>query len=351
LGKRVTICILVTIAMFAVLSSLPYRSVAGYQAQTTSTTSNSTTTASIISSTSISNTSTTSTESYASTSTSTSLSSTTDSTSSSNTITATGSVSNSSSATSDITSLTSTDSGWITVTMTSTTTTVATFETGTSSTSSADYSWNHQPTYQPATCQPGYPGYTCYPSSDYSISFSPEYWLCTDASVTFTGPLVESGHYGDNLQFQYFQYNPSYPSVLYPIFTDPGLTVTSDTVNYWINYNEYAQVNFAYLPNLAVKVVDVTPNSRGYAPGLIFMELTNITPAGGQYCQFDSPLPTPEFQAQWLMIIASVGLGLLFLRIHKHHARLVHGGSHGRGGPQWRPALLQHTAQERPKDL
>jgi hypothetical protein len=112
--------------------------------------------------------------------------------------------------------------------------------------------------------------YTTYfnpPGADYSISFSPSYWLCTDVQVTLTGPLVESGLYGDTLQFQYFQYSPSYPSVLKPIFTDPGLTVTSDTVNYWINYNEYAPVNFAYTPNIAVKVVDLTPKSNGYVPG------------------------------------------------------------------------------------
>jgi hypothetical protein len=135
--------------------------------------------------------------------------------------------------------------------------------------------------------------------------------------VTFTGPLEESGLYGDTLQFQYFQYNPSYPSVLYPIFTDPDLTVTSDTVSYWINSNEYAQANFAYLPNIAVKVIDVTLKSNGYAPGLIFMELTNINPEGSQYCQYDSPMSVPEFQTQWLMVVASMVLGLLLVRVHK----------------------------------
>ena len=160
-------------------------------------------------------------------------------------------------------------------------------------------------------------------NADYSISFSPAYWLCTDVSVTFTGPLVESGFYGDTLQFQYFQYNPSYPSVLNPIFTDPGLTVTSDTVNYWINYNEYAPVNFAYMPNIAVKVVDVTPKSNGYMPGQIFMELTNITPEGYQYCQIAPPTPTPEFQAEWIIIMVSVALGLVFLQAHNHKDRLV----------------------------
>jgi hypothetical protein len=137
--------------------------------------------------------------------------------------------------------------------------------------------------------------------------------------VTFAGPLVESGFYGDILQFQFFQYSPSYPSVLNPIFTDSGLTVTSDTVNYPIHYTEYAQMNFAYMPNIAVKVVDVTPKSNGYTPGLIFMELTNITPESIQNCQFNSPTPTPEFQPEWSMIIASVVLGLVFIKIRRHN--------------------------------
>ena len=161
------------------------------------------------------------------------------------------------------------------------------------------------------------------PSTGYSISFSPAYWPCTDVSVTFTGPLVESGYYGDTLQFQYFQYSPSYPSVLTPIFTDPGLTVTSDTVNYLINYNEYATVNFAYMPNIAVKVVDVTPKSNGYMPGQIFMQLTNIIPEGPQSCQIDPALPTPEFQADWIIIMVSMALSLIFLQTHNHKHRLV----------------------------
>jgi hypothetical protein len=147
--------------------------------------------------------------------------------------------------------------------------------------------------------------------------------------VTFTGPLVESGLYGHTLQFQYFQYNPNYPSVLYPIFTDSGLTVTSDTVRYWISYTEYAQVNFAYLPNIAVKVVDVTPQWNGYVPGLLFMRLTNITPEGFQYCQYDPSTPIPEFQAESLMIIVTAILASVFLRVHKHH-RLVKQHSKGR---------------------
>ena len=279
MGKRINICILITIAFLALLLSFTSGPVARAQTQTDSTSSTSATmTASIFSSTSISSTPTTSaaTANYSSTWASTSTVSIT---------------STSTSATSNSTSSMSTYSSSITVTMTSTTTTVATLETSTSSTSDADY----------------------------SISFSPVYWPCTNVLVTFTGPLVESGFYGDMLQFQYFQYNPSYPSVLDPIFTDSGLTVTSDTVSYWINYNEYAQVNFAYLPNIAVKVVDVTPKSNGYNPGLIFMELTNITTEASQYCQYNSPASVPEFQAEWLMIMASVVLGLLFLRVHKHY--------------------------------
>ena len=135
--------------------------------------------------------------------------------------------------------------------------------------------------------------------------------------MTLTGPLVESGFYGDTLQFQYFQYNPTYPSALVPIFTDQGLTVTSDTVNYWIGAGEYAPVNFAYLPDIAVKVVDVTTKSNGYEPGLIFMELTNITPEGAQNCL--PPAPTPEFQVQWLVIIVSIMLSLVLLRVHKRY--------------------------------
>lgn len=165
--------------------------------------------------------------------------------------------------------------------------------------------------------------------TDYSMNFSPAYWLCTNVLVTFTGPLVESGLYGDTLQFQYFQYSPSYPSVLIPIFADSGLTVTSDTVSYWMSYAEYAQFNFAYQPNIAVKVVDLTPKSNGYNPGLIFMQLTNITPESGLYCQYDPPsppTPVPEFRAEWLIIMASVALGLLFIRVHRHNGfRKKHG--------------------------
>ncbi len=138
--------------------------------------------------------------------------------------------------------------------------------------------------------------------------------------MTFTGPLVESGFYGDTLHFQFFQYSGSYPSVLNPIFTDPGLTVTSDTVNYWINYDEYASVNFAYMPNIAVKVVDVTPKSNGYMPGQIFMELTNITPEGYQSCQIVSQ-SVPEFQADWSIIMVSVALSVVFLQMHKRKAQ------------------------------
>jgi len=133
--------------------------------------------------------------------------------------------------------------------------------------------------------------------------------------VSFTGPLVEEGLYGDTLEFQYFQYTPTYPSILTPIFTDPGLTVTSDSVNYWIGYGEYAQVNFAYQPNIAVKVVDVTPKSNGYVPGLIFMDLTNITPQGLPYCTS----PAPEFPVQWVVIVAAIALSLVVLKTRKKH--------------------------------
>jgi hypothetical protein len=109
--------------------------------------------------------------------------------------------------------------------------------------------------------------------------------------------------------------------MLNPIFTDPGLTVTSDTVSYWIHYYEYAAVNFAYMPNVAVKVVDVTPKSDGYAPGLIFMELTNIAPEAYQSCQIGPSTPIPEFQAQWFLIMVSLALGSVFLQAHKRKIR------------------------------
>jgi hypothetical protein len=161
-------------------------------------------------------------------------------------------------------------------------------------------------------------------TSSYSISFGPPYWLCTDVQVTFTGPLIESGFFGDTLQFQYLQYDPSYPSTLNPIFTDPDLTVTSDTVSYWIHYPEYGPVNFEYMPNVAVRVVDVTPKPNGYAPGLIFMQLTNVTPESYQSCPI-APIDTPEFQVQWLMIIVSLAVGLAFLRVHSVRERRNHG--------------------------
>jgi hypothetical protein len=153
--------------------------------------------------------------------------------------------------------------------------------------------------------------------SSYSISFSPPYWLCTDVYVTFTGPLVESGFFGDTLQFQYFQYDSNLPSLLNPIFTDAPLTVTSDTVSYWINYPEYAPVNFAYMPNIAVKVVDVTPKSNGYLPGLIFMELTTIAPESYQSCQIGSSTATPEFQVPWLITMVSLLVSSVFIQVHK----------------------------------
>jgi hypothetical protein len=139
--------------------------------------------------------------------------------------------------------------------------------------------------------------------------------------VTFTGPLVESGYYGDTLQFQYYQYSQSYPSVLNPIFSDSGLTVTSDTITYWVHYPEYATANFAYMPYIAVKVVDVTPKSNGYAPGLIFMQLTNINPEGYQSCPIPPPVQNPEFPAEWVIAIVSVALAFAFLKAHKRKAQ------------------------------
>ena len=150
--------------------------------------------------------------------------------------------------------------------------------------------------------------------SGYSISFSPPYWFCTDSYVTFTGPLLESGYYGDTLQFQYYQYDPNLPSALNLIFTDAPLTVTSDSVSYWIHYPEYAPVNFAYMPYIAVRVVDITPKSNGNIPGQIFLQLTNISPESFQSCEVDSPISTPEFQLQWVVVMISLATGLLFVK-------------------------------------
>lgn len=304
LGREISAHLLISIAFLALM--LSFSSGFYARAQTQATSSNSIVSSSIFSSTPISSTNTASVTTSAMTTdysnaTSTSISanlgstsSTTLSTSNASISTSTSSIaSTSASTTSSSTSYTSTNNSDVTVTMTSTTTTIASTGSSTSDTSSADY----------------------------SISFSPTYWPCTDVSVTFTGPLIESGFYGDTLQFQYFQYSPSYPSVLNPIFTDPGLTVTSDNVNYWINYNEYAPVNFAYMPNVAVRVVDVTSKSNGYMPGQLFLELTNITPQGYQYCQIDSPAPIPEFQTEWIIIMVSVALGSVFLQAHRN--RLV----------------------------
>ena len=309
LGKRTCVRSLMTIIFLVVaLSSLTSVSIASAQTQATGKSSRST----IIASSPFSSASILSVSADSATGGGktvvrrSSTSSSTLSTSSPSMSTTTSSVESTSSSTSSLTSDTSTDGTWTTVTTRTKISTITTVTVSGTSTSGYYYTTYFNP-----------------PGEDDSISFSPPYWLCTDVSVTFTGPLVESGLYGDTLQFQYFQYSPSYPSVLYPIFTDPGLTVTSDSVNYWINYGEYAPVNFAYMPNIAVKVVDVTPKSNGYAPGLLFMELTNITPEGGQSCGFDSPppppAPIPEFQVAWVMIMASVVLGLAFLQVHKHH--------------------------------
>jgi hypothetical protein len=77
------------------------------------------------------------------------------------------------------------------------------------------------------------------------------------------------------------------------------------------------------MPNIAVKVVDVTPKSNGYMPGQIFMQLTNIIPEGYHSCQIDPPAPVPEFQADWIVIIVSMALSLIFLQAHNHKHWLV----------------------------
>ena len=293
LDQRVSISIVITITLLALFPSISGE-IPHVQGQTNTTLSNSTMMPDpTMASQSMSNTTASEAPSYSNALASASLSTTANSTSltsdsnvTSNPIASDLASNNTTSGSTDFAPTYS----WITVTTTSTTTSVATLEASTSS------------------------------SGGYSITFSPTFWLCTDVSVTFTGPLVESGFYGDTLQFQYFQYNPSYPSILYPIFTDPSLTVTSDTVNYWISYSEYAQANFAYLPNVAVKVVDVTPKSNGYIPGLIFMELTNVTPESGPYCPYDSPAAAPEFVAapvEWLVVMISIAMALVFFRVYK----------------------------------
>ena len=309
MGKEISAYIVVTMVFLVLLLSFSPGSVARAQTQTTSYKSIIVSSSTLSSTPIVSTMTSVTTVNYALNATSASISTSLISTSSntlstSSNSTSTSSVASTSTSTASSSSYTSTDNGGVTVTVTSTTT--ANDTTGINT-------WTRYWNQHSAGSS----------NADYSISFNPSYWPCTDVSVTFTGPLVESGYYGDTLQFQYFQYSPSYPSVLNPIFTDPGLTVTSDTVNYWINYNEYAPVNFAFMPNIAVKVVDVTPKSNGYMPGQIFMELTTINPEGYQSCQIASPAPIPEFQAEWSLIMVSVALGLLFLQAHNHKGRLM----------------------------
>lgn len=304
MGKRTQMYILIALTCCALLSTFMSSSAAQAQTATNSTFTgfSTTSTSRILNYSSISepNTNVTSQSSNSSTSSSSSFIATesfTSVSSETNTQTSTATAPPSlsrTSTTTESTTLATTSNDSVTVTVTSTTTSQVAIATTTWVTDNAAY----------------------------SISFSPQYWFCNGISVTFTGPLIESGLYGDTLQFEYFQYNPTYPSVLVPLFTDSGLTVTSDTVNYWITPAEYTQTNFEYLPNLAVKVIDLTPGSNGYAPGLIFMQLTEITPQGGQYCQYDSaPIPAPEFPttgSELLLILASMGLSLAFLRVRRH---------------------------------
>ena len=294
LGKRICIGIVIAISFLALISFLVPGPVVRAQTQSNSTSSNSATIASAISAESNSSVPS-STQDYVPTSTSNSTAPLTTSMSLSSNGTVIADTSSVASNTSTITNtsgsavLTSTQNDAVTVTVTSVATPATTW----------DRTW--------LSSMAAY--------GDYSISFNPPYWFCSDVSVTFTGPLVESGFYGDTLQFQYFQYNSAYPSILTPIFTDSGLTVTSDVVNYWISSAEYSQVNFAYQPNIAVKIIDLTPRPNGYTPGLIYMDLTSITPEGGPSCP--SPAPAPEFQVQWSVIVSSILLSLVFLRARK----------------------------------
>jgi predicted secreted protein with PEFG-CTERM motif len=148
-------------------------------------------------------------------------------------------------------------------------------------------------------------------ATGYSISFFPAYWPCSMVQVTFTGPLVESGYYGDSLLFQYYQYSPTLPSVQNLIFTDGPLTVTSDTVQYWIQSSEYSSINFAYQPYIAVRVTDITVKN-GISPGQIFFQLTQVAPEGYQGCAQSSP--TPEFPSYAPMILLAMTVCVVALR-------------------------------------
>ena len=55
------------------------------------------------------------------------------------------------------------------------------------------------------------------------------------------------------------------------------------------------------------------------------MQLTNVTPESYQSCQIDTPTDTPEFQAQWFMVIVSVAVGLVFVQVHLARKRHNHG--------------------------
>jgi len=143
-----------------------------------------------------------------------------------------------------------------TVTSTSSTTTTAGITTGTSTTTT--------------------PG-------AYSIVFSTNSWLCGQTiQVSFTGPLQEEGHGGHQIEFVYYQYAPSTPNQLIPIFTDGGpgqpplYASTDDTLTYQIQASEWSSVNFNIAPDIYVVVEDLTvPNNN--SPIALLSKATGAT--------------------------------------------------------------------------
>ena len=97
-------------------------------------------------------------------------------------------------------------------------------------------------------------------SGTYIISFMPEIWICGQTvTVTFTGPLVESGRGGDQIEFDYYQYSPTNQS---HAFTDYERALTSDTITYQIDASEWGSLTFYYMNHLYVTVTDTTDSNR-----------------------------------------------------------------------------------------
>jgi hypothetical protein len=76
-----------------------------------------------------------------------------------------------------------------------------------------------------------------------------------------------------------------------------------------------------------VKVVDTTPLPNGYARGLIFLQLTSITPENYQQCgnsAVTTSTSVPEFQADWLVIMIVMAVALAFIHVHASRMRRNH---------------------------